>query len=317
MPRAFTLYWTNFKRFEECPQKFLWYKGWGTIDVGGGPGKGKPYPEEPSEHHAAMGTVVHAGIERLYKDELWRNPQTLVDNLKRTVRREFELELARRHINWSHRGCPTKPDMLQLCETNVLGYLHTMKHNRLLGPYAKTEVEILAYANPETPIGVRVDIIIRRSDTGITLLDGKNSKRYKDRKGNPLFYVDPDQLRWSAMAFYLKHGRMPDRLGFVYFRYPWGFVHEGETEPVTGVEWVPFTMEDLAGLGHRAIKARAQMEREEFPAQPVPKMCKFCDFQSICPERQAQIEKNRRRPKNKDDFWDGLDAEPGLIEISL
>ena len=77
-PRRFTLYWSSLERYEQCPQKFLWYRGWGVIDVGGGPGNKKPKPKRSSEHHAVMGKVIQAVIEDLYNEEWWKrgNPRS-------------------------------------------------------------------------------------------------------------------------------------------------------------------------------------------------------------------------------------------------
>ena len=71
--RPYTLYWTNFRRYEECPQKFLWYCGRPGFDEGGGDGRPKPKPEKKSEHHAVMGIVIGNVLERFYNDELWKN----------------------------------------------------------------------------------------------------------------------------------------------------------------------------------------------------------------------------------------------------
>ena len=72
MSRAFTLYWTNFDRFEKCPQMFLWNAGWGAIDLGQGPGRSKVKPFKKSEHHIVLGTVIQAVVENFYNANLWK-----------------------------------------------------------------------------------------------------------------------------------------------------------------------------------------------------------------------------------------------------
>jgi hypothetical protein len=114
----------------------------------------------------------------------------------------------------------------------------------------------LAYIDKWNPIGGKLDFLIRRDDEplkGITILDGKNAAS----RGK---YTDPDQLRFYALTFYLQSGVMPDRLGFVYFRFPYGYIPpESEwekgpdgtpikPEPETGIEWIPFTRDDLTGI---------------------------------------------------------------------
>lgn len=294
--KEFTLYYSPFDKFEKCPQDFLWSRGWGSIDVGGGPGRGKPRPIKDSRHHAIMGITIQKVVEEMYARELWKHPASLAQTLVDMVEKEFNYEVARSFVDW--RLAPPKAEMIQTCKDGVLGYLRTMKAHRLAGPYAKAEVDLLGYINKYNPVGGRADVIIRRDDTGTTILDGKNSQS----KGK---YTSPDQLRWYALCYYLAYGKLPDRLGFVYYRYPYGMPKEdGTTEE--GVDWVPVTRPDIEGLAQRAVDARKAMDKEKFGATPSPKTCQFCDFQTVCPERISQKAANSKGRKKGDDFGDGF-----------
>lgn len=305
MSKPFTLYWSSLETYENCPQKFLWGRGWGTIDLGAGPGKPKPPPAKRSAHDAFMGTVIAAVIERLYNDELWREPKTLVSRLQEITQKEFAFLQSRFYIDWSK--APPKEALLKDCLDAVTNYLRTMKFNKLIGPYAKSEVELVSYVDKYTPVGGRADLIVRRDDTGLMILDGKNSKT----KGK---YTNPDQLRWYALCFYLCYGEYPKSLGFIYFRYPHGFVPEGSTEAESGVDWVPYTKEDLTGIAERAIEVKKGMFKESFPAKPSPANCRFCDYETVCPERQAT--KVKRNPK-PDALSDLTPDEGGFIQLGF
>lgn len=310
-----TLYWSPLDTYENCPQCFLWSRGWGTIDLGAGPGKKKPVPVKRSEHHAVMGTAIQAVIERFYNDQLWLvlSPVQLRDRLMELAEQEFKLELARNYIDW-HKS-PSREELEKFIKDAIRGYMRTLKQHHLLGPYAKAEVDLIGYVNKYTPVGGRADLIIRRDDTGVTILDGKNSKRYKDGRGGMMTFTNPDQLRWYALCYYLTYRKLPDRLGFVYYRYPYGspmvdvdgvpvLDEMGNQKIEQGVDWVPFNMDDLKGLGQRAVDATQAMQKEKFEARPTPKYCKYCDYESVCPERRAQIAANRRT-KKKDDLLEG------------
>lgn len=320
-PSQFTLYWSNLASYEECPQKFLWGRGWGVIDVGGGPGKKKPKPLQKSEHHAIMGIAIQAAIERFYNDELWRHlrGKPLVDRLLAEANKKLELELARKYVDW--RLAPPKSEMVETIVNGVRGYLRTMKAHHLLGPYAKAEAELLGYVNQYTPIGGRVDLLIRRDadpTKGVTIIDGKNGKRYKDGKGGLMTYTDPDQLRWYALCFHLAYERaLPDRLGFCYYRYPYGDPEVGvDGQPTggteTGVVWVPFTVADLKGLAERAVNTLKSMDQERFTPTPTPKTCRFCDYDSVCPARVEQKANNTRKPRRDD-----MPVTVGIETVSL
>lgn len=325
MARKFTLYWSNLAMYEDCPQKFLWSRGWGDIDLGNGPGRRKPVPIEKSEHHAFLGTVIQAVLERMYNDELWKHPG-LVQRLEEQINKEFKLGLSRFKIDW--RLAPPLDEMQQLVTDGVMGFLKTFKHNKLVGPYARSEVETLAYIDKYNPIGGRMDFLIRRDDVGIMILDGKNGKRWMNPKTKKReLHIDPDQLRFYALAFFLEKKVMPDKLGFVLYRYPWGYVPPEEEwpkdelgipvkpEPETGMIWVDFTKQDLEGLAHRAVEARRGMEKHRFDPVPEPSKCKFCDYETVCPARQEQKAANRRTPKNKPESI--LAGATGFVQFGM
>lgn len=315
----FTLYWSNLELYEKCPQAFLWRRGWTGIDVGGGPGRPKPNPVRTSRHHAVMGLVIGNVIERLYNDELWREPEGLTSRLVAMVDKEWD-RVASKPKNWvDYRVAGTRAELVKVCKDGVRGYMSTMRAHRLLGEYARAEVEMLGWVRPtgasraaSIPVGGRADLVIRRKDTGIRILDGKNALTKSK-------YTDPDQVRWYALLFYLAYRELPTSLGFVYFRYPHGApVLDSNGQPTgeieQGVDWIPFTRDDLRGLAQRAVEARRAMEKQQFDAKPVPSNCKFCDFESVCPARQEQKAANRRKNPNS---IEGVAGAEGFIDLTL
>lgn len=305
------LYWSNVEAYASCPQKFLWGHGWPGIDLGRGPGRSKEKPGKDSRHHAIMGLVLATAIERLYNDELWRDPVKLPSVLATLVDREFKLTMAdpRNYVDWSKS--PPKDELLRVCQDGAQGYLRTMKANKLLGPYAKAEVDITTWLDKYTPIAGRPDVIIRREDTGITILDGKNGL-------TPGKYTDPDQLRWYALCFYLAYGTIPNHLVFCYFRYPVGCPPEGHdpSVPWTGLVEVPFTEDDLKVVATKAKETYRAMNKTLFDPTPSPQACKFCEYESVCEARTQQKAQNRRTPK-KSPTEDLLGDGGGIVELGF
>jgi CRISPR/Cas system-associated exonuclease Cas4 (RecB family) len=278
------LFWSHLYDYENCPQKFLWTYGWVTIDLGNGLGKGKTKPES-SRHHAVMGIVIQGVLEDLYNKELWKDTSApLETTLRKLTAEKLSKELQRNYVDW---GKISFEEIHDTCENGVLGYLKTMKGQKLLGPYAKSEVELKAQLTDDLVISGRADFIIQREDSGVMILDGKNSK-------TKMKNVNPDQLRYYALCFSLIHQALPDRLAFVWFRYPYD-----ESIGESGVDWIEYTSRDLKSLSDRAVVARQGMIKEDFPANPQPSYCKNCDFEDMCPERQAQKENNRRKRGKK------------------
>ena len=300
-----TLYWSHFKMYEDCPQLFLWTKGWDGVDCGGGEGRPKPNPSEDSKEHAVMGITIQYAVESMYNEELYKDPDNLLETMQKIASDEFlrQESKPRNNINWQNSRI-TRAEALQTVEEGVHGYLKTMKAHRFLGTYAKAEVNMYGWINKWTSIGGRADTIIRRDDTGITIIDGKNTK-WKMK------YTDPDQLRWYALLFKLSYNKMPDRLAFVWYRFPTGLVttdKDGTEVTETGVEWVDFDEGDLQGLAQRVIDVKKAMGKGEFAANPVPSRCRLCDYEPVCPERRSQRAANAAKYKKKAPIE--LDVDP-------
>lgn len=310
MTRQFYLYWTNIEDYEECPQRFLWGHGYGTIDLGRGPGRSKEKPVKQSKHDAIMGNVIGKAVEAIYNDELWRTPITLPDRIREIVRREFTFSMGESYIDWNRS--PPRDELLQVCLDGAVNFLKTMKTQKLLGPYAKAEVDITTWVDKYTPVAGRPDIIIRRDDTGVHIVDGKNAK-------TPGKYTNPDQLRWYALCFYVAYNVMPSRLSFCYFRYPEGTPppDHDPSVPWTGMVDVPMVKEDIKTLAVRAKETYRAMGRELFDPTPSAKACRFCAYETVCDARKEQKALNPRKASVKDPGSDLTGGATGIVDLGF
>lgn len=284
------LYWTTIELYLACPQKYLWSRGHKDIDVGGGPGKKKPLKVLRSEHDKLMGHVLSKCIEHLYNDELWKEPTTTLKKLMGLVEREFKLALSDHYIDW--KESPPKEALLQTCKDGIQGFIKTMKANKLVGFYARSEVDLVAKSKSDDlfMLGGRPDIVIQREDNGVTIIDGKNSK-------TPGKYTDPNQLRWYAFCYYLVHGVIPDNLYFCYFRYPPGNPHKDHKGDWKGLTKVEVTKEDFELLDHMARKTILGIASKSFDPTPKPSVCRFCDYEPECEARQSTKRSRRKTTK--------------------
>lgn len=304
-----TIYWTHFEKYQKCPQQFLWSYGWEGIDLGEGMGRRKTKPQRGSEHHLLMGTVTQAVLEAFYNDEVWHDAKGYRARMMDILRATFERELARRHIEWENS--PSKEELFKVCEDGVLGYLdHTMKAHKLLGPWARSEFELRGWVKRQVEIACKVDFLIRGKDDLVMILEGKNSA-YKDK------YIDKDQVRWAALCYHLSYRKLPDKLAYLYWRFPYGFIAPGASAPEQGIEWIPFTIDDIKALAQRALRTGWAMRDKMFDPTPKPSVCRFCDFESVCSARAGQRSENaacRGRKKEVDDL--GIGSE-GFVDLDF
>lgn len=319
------LYWSSYNVFK-CPQRFIWKYGFEGIDFGNGPGKPKSPDNIRSEHHAIMGTVIQSVVEDFYNNKLYipliENPtkeelRNTISVLSKKTKDKFSDEIysEKKYINW--REAPTASQMEKVCVDGVIGYIKTAVANYLFGEINEAEKHIVIDSLGDTgiKIGAKIDLYIERPNDskhnpGITIVDGKNSK-YMGK------YLDKDQLLFYAVCVFLQKGVMPDRLGFVHYRFPYGnkISHISISK---GVDWINFTSDDVVSMMSKIIETGKKLDTykpEDFFSNPSPKMCRFCEWE--CEARKLQREANSKIKSKKNAFVLDNIGSDGFSDISL
>jgi hypothetical protein len=245
-----------------------------------------------------MGSVIGKVFEKFYEEEWFKDHSTLETRAKERLHSALEKQLDRNFIDWE---LISKRDMIDICQKGVNGMIATIKGNRLLGNlYSRSEFEIGGKITSNIEISGKVDLIFGHTQTGVTILDGKNGKR--NSKG--AVRVDSGQLKFYALCYYTNYGKLPDRVGWLYFRYPYGMPKEdGGIE--TGVEWFPVSDSDLKKMCSRIIDMQGKVQRKLFDARPKQATCGFCDYASVCNAyKQHQDELALKRASKPKPFAD-------------
>jgi hypothetical protein len=296
------LYWSAFYIYELCAQRYLWTFGHPGHNFGIGEGAPRATPEHgvKSEHDRAMGKAVQYAVEKLYNDGLWKDVRFRSD---RKLLERWMAEIAVRELRYQctkatidYREAPSQEEMESICADAAGDFIGTMRHHKLLGGFARSEVYVAGKVAKYTRIAGRVDILFRYRKQGLSLLDGKNSK-FRDQ------YSNPDQLLWYALCTKLSWEEYPERIGFVYYRFPYGKERPDYEEPEPGLDWIPYTEKQCKEIAERAVEVQRGIFYEKFPATPKAKHCEWCPYLSVCPQRQAQYRENsakrNRNRKNK------------------
>lgn len=262
------------------------------------------------------GSTVGLVFEAFYRDELWRHPdflarlQALVEpNLDFAIR---EQRSRGRAIDWDDEKANyhSKAEVLVDAHQAIPRGVQVIRENRLIGPMAKAEVKLDSRFGNYT-LGGRADFVIPRVKpySDLIILDGKGSKhREKYLDGAPLqegAAVEGLQLKWYALLYRERHRAVPDRLGYLFWRF----------EGARAMEWVPFTERDLDRLKSEALSNLTRIDNSEkrlsavsgkrqtfqdlreelFPAQP-GHGCNLCTYVSVCEEGQKKV-KSARKPR--------------------
>lgn len=279
--------------------------------------------EKPDDRLGSIyGSVVGTIFEDFYMLKLWKEPKiesVLMGRVEETVDRIIQQETTPRKgrpggvLMWKGEGKGLNPDgmyasreelILDIRDTIPRG-VRSIRQHRLLGLRADAEFK-LDHTVEGHILGGRADFIIERippkSDT--IIVDGKGS-RHRDK------YVDPQQLFWYSMLFWLHSGkkRMPDKAAFLFWRY----------EPDKSVDWVDVNEDEVEELFDKALTTARDITAKEkllvigtsptsakgvFTPTPNEDNCRFCPYATdrVCPEGKKiadSIEKKRQAAKER------------------
>ncbi len=252
-----------------------------------------PLLKPDNKVNALYGSVVGVLFEHFYNDKIWAergSEDILLGKVDATLSEVMSREVSKGGVyDWkapklSYRSVE---DVVYDIRAAVSRGLATIREHRLIGREAAAEVKLDVDVGGHRMAG-RADFVIRRvpPHNDLVLLDGKGSKWRET-------YVDPKQLHWYATLYEQRYGVVPDKLGFVFWRF----------EPDNAVDWVPATPEDLVSLRETVLQAMTRIEADKagldpvvtglseqdrrqalmgsFPATP-SKECKLCTYLPGC-----------------------------------
>lgn len=288
------LSYSGFKKHAECNSAYYF----GYI--------GKPALPPENRVNMLYGSVVGTVFEDFYDKKIWRqNPTTLVDTLTSMV--EPTLQKIMRHesgrggiFRWKAQdrksNYESREDLIADIKAAIPRGLEIIRQHKLIGTDARAEVKLDTTIRGHI-LGGRADFIMRRSfapENDLVILDGKGS-RWRDK------YVDERQLYWYAKLYEKHNNVLPDRLGFVFWRY----------EPDKAIDWIEVTRENVDKFEHdvletidniEAAKRRLPMAakwQDEFPAMPDDKKCGLCSYLPMCEGGKAYFAEKEAKKKAK------------------
>lgn len=289
------LSYSGFQKYSECPLQYYHQYIAKT-----------PVPTPDNRVGSLFGSTVGRLFETFYEDRLWRAPnpeKLLLERSAQELRKVMDHEKKRGGVFlWKGGKSETQEkeskdykspnEVLVDVREAVTRGLVTIKRHWLLGKDARAEVKLDNQIRGHTLAG-RLDFVMNRAAPlgDLVILDGKGSK-YRDR------YTSSDQLYWYAMLYRSHHQRLPDRMGFVFWK----------SEPEQAVDWFPGDANRVDGLEASAFATIAQIEKAKkslpliaFNAKPTTSKCNLCPYLFTCKEGQTITS------KEKVDLSDGVE----------
>lgn len=283
------LSYSGYKVNAGCPKQY-WHK---YVD--------KTTPPKPDNCvNALYGSTIGVLFEYFYTEKWWKLPN-VASHMLLQVDPTLDKVIADqrgRVVDWNDEKANynSRSSLIEDLRIGIPKGLQVIKENRFLGPVSIAEMKLDRGFGPHRVAG-RADFVIERTTphNDLIILDGKGSKHREK-------YVEEAQLKWYGFLYEAATGRLPDKLGFVFWRF------SGEK----AVQWIDFTRNDLDTLkaevlgtmdriekGVRRLtvlsdqpKASFEHRQEIFPAQP-SFSCNLCSYLPVCEEGSSKYGKKK------------------------
>lgn len=236
---------------------------------------------------AIFGIVIGKLFEWFYQRSAWasRNPTSLVMSWVEAAVAEAYAEKKFSSASDPHFHILLRNDL----DTYVPAAVEVIKRHKLVTVGSVAEFDLTQDYERDgvrVRLGGRCDFLHR--DSTITIQDGKGSKHREA-------YADSTQLIWYATLHYLKYRVAPDRIGFIYWRFP--------REPL---QWVDYGERDMRDVLDSVFATEEKVRLKVFDATP-SLACRRCDYVPRCREGTDFVSSLKVESRVESSF---LDLEP-------
>jgi hypothetical protein len=281
------LSYSGWKKFKSCPLAY-WHQ---YIEK---------TPIVDDRLNTIYGSLVGLMFEKLYNESLWQLGTKARYRMAEMAEPELEKLLVKETapnkmgpgglLKWKGSGpdknrngmYASKESLLKDVRETVERGIGFIKHHGLLSPRAAAEVKLDTRIEGHKIAG-RIDLLAYREApySDIVIIDGKGTK-YRGSSDS----TDVSQLIWYAMLYRQHHKRLPDKVGFLYWRTP-------ENRPEEAVEWHEITEKAVDDLRFDALMTVVRIDalqaklglildqpvvQKIFQPKPSKSSCRFCPY---------------------------------------
>jgi len=257
------LSYSQYRTFIQCPRLYN-YQATKT-----------PPPAKSSEYFTLYGKLIEAFFRKY--TNIYTKQGLILDNesIKKILKNLWEYILESSYVDWSEPWVNETSD--QIFEDVYNDTLLNIKKFDFWKD-AKSEIsfEVLLKKSQDI-LSCRMDFIWKKPDGTIEILDGKGTSKMDKN-------VDIEQLLFYALMYLLRNKRLPDKLGFLYYRYQM-------------IKYIDFDMDavmafkDKLALVKKAIKETTIFE----PVVGLSKQCKWCAYRFGCDAYSAKKDANAEK----------------------
>lgn len=248
-----------------------------------------PAPE--SKYFALYGILIQKFFEDYTNTLLPKNIVINENTVRNVLEKRWQELLKKEYVNWNDPWVRETPSQIfEEAFSDILENIATFD----FWPNTRSEVTYkINLRNSGDVLNGRIDFIRTLPEGGVELLDGKSTK-HLDR-------VDPEQLLFYALMFFLRHKQLPKRLGFLFYRYKI-------------IKYIDFNKDILIAFKNKLALAKKAIKLDRaFEAKVLlSKRCQWCSYKLLCkPYMEKKAANAEKRSKIKIDF------EGDVLQIGL
>lgn len=275
------LSYTEYRRYLDCPRLYKMKRD-----------KVEP-PEKESRYFALYGLLVERFFER-YTNRICKTGRILNDEEVRYLLGEmWKIVLDENYVVWTDPWVKqTEDDIFEMAYQDVLENMRKFDFWR--GSQSEVPFRINLKKSGDA-LTCRMDFVHTLEDgSGVEILDGKGKMKIdKD--------ADLEQLYFYALVYLLRHGGLPKRIGFLYYRFKL-------------IKYIDFDGETILSFRDKLalVKNLIKKDTEFAPKVKLSKHCRWCPYRYDCDAFRMKKEANAKKRNKGIKGWSGQTVELDL-----
>ena len=260
------LSYSQYRTFIQCPRLYH-YQATKVVP-----------PAKPSSYFALYGILIEAFFKKYTNVYTKQGVVLSNDKIRNILSSLWEYIIEKNYVDWSDPWVNETAD--QIFE-NV--YNDTLMNMDTFSFWKEAQSEVsfeILLKKSQDVLSCRMDFIWRKQDGTVEILDGKGTNKMDKN-------VDIEQLLFYALMYLLRNKRIPDKIGFLYYKYHL-------------IKYVDFDMDSVMQFKDKlALVKRAIKKTTEFkPKVGLSKHCKWCAHRFGCDAYNAKKDANAEKKKS-------------------
>jgi len=282
------LSYSNYRNYINCPRFY-----YNLVN------KVKP-PEKDSRYFALYGMLIEMFFKKYTNDYTKNGVELTPEQVKTVLKKQWAQVLQENYVNWNE---PWVKETSEQIFDNV--YNDVLKNMKAFDFWKDSRSEVSFRINlkkSKDALTCRMDFIWNKPDGTVEILDGKGTNKIDTN-------VDVEQLYFYALIYLLNHGKLPNKLGFLYYRYQM-------------IKYVDFDLQTILQFKDKlALVKKSIKEDTVFKAKVgLSKQCKWCSYKFSCEawaqKKEANAKKREARAKARGETVE-IETNGGIADFSF